>query len=176
MDSTANGNATPSPERPRRSSRGWVWFFIILAVLTVTAITVEVWFNAQQQLTPETLAEARKKWEERGPRDYDMDYTFKKMDSTDVYSVQVRGGKVTAVACNGQPEDEIRYKYAGMQALFGFIADFLEQDRQPGHPRTFALANFDANDGHLTHYVRSVMTTKERQEITTLQFRPRAER
>src|SRR5207245_5533881 len=116
MDSTANGNATPSPERPRHSSRGWVWFFIILAVLTVTAITVEVWFNAQQQLTPETLAEARKKWEERGPRDYDMDYTFKKMDSTDVYSVQVRGGKGTAVACNGQTEGEIRDKSARMRA------------------------------------------------------------
>ena len=43
--------------KPRRRSRGWIWFFAILGVLTATAITIEVWYNAQQQLTPERLAE-----------------------------------------------------------------------------------------------------------------------
>src|SRR5437660_4110363 len=67
--SAANGSAL----KPRRS-RGWIWFFVVLGALTVTAIVVQVWFNVQQQLTPEMLAEARAKWKKKGPKDYDLEY------------------------------------------------------------------------------------------------------
>ena len=38
-------------------------------------------------------------------------------------------------------------------------------DHAPDSPRVFATARFDPQDGHLTHYVRSVMSTRQRIEI-----------
>ena len=35
-----------------------------------------------------------------------------------------------------------------------------------GSPRTFTSVLFDPVDGHLIHYVRSVASKRERQEIT----------
>jgi|GEM_PF-1339900 len=162
-----------SDSRLPQRNRGWVWFFVILGCLTVAAIVVQVWFNVQQQLTPELLAAARQKWAEKGARDYDLEYQFKKIDSTDRYQVQVRGGKVVLSIENGQLEPERLFHYRDMRALFTFIEEFLDQDRQPGKPRTYVTASFDANDGHLLHYTRSVMSKRERQEITVLKLQPR---
>lgn len=39
----------------RRRSRGWLWFFGILIVLTITSITVQISFNLSQQLTQQKL-------------------------------------------------------------------------------------------------------------------------
>ena len=39
-------------------------------------------------------------------------------------------------------------------------------DREPGGPRAFVKATFDAGDGHIVHYVHSVMKTRERLEVT----------
>ena len=154
---------------PQRN-RGWIWFFVILGCLTAAAIVVQVWFNVQQQLTPELLTAARRKWADKGPRDYDLEYQFKKIDSTDTYQVQVRSGKVILSIENGQLEPERLFHYRDMRALFTFIEEFLDQDRQPGRPRTYVTASFDSNDGHLLHYTRSVMSKRERQEITVLKL------
>ena len=77
----------------------------------------------------------------------------------------VRSGKVVEALRNGQPQEERLYRYQDVPALFSFLEEFLERDSQPGSPRVFATARFDAQDGHLIHYVRSVMSTRERQEI-----------
>ena len=53
-----------------------------------------------------------------------------------------------------------------MPALYGFIEEFMQQDSQPGSPRTFTNVLFDPVDGHLIHYVRSVASKRERVEIT----------
>src|SRR5262249_4483768 len=58
-----------------RPNRGWIWFFVILIVLTVTSITIMIVYNLRQQLKPEQLAQARALWEQKGPADYDLDYT-----------------------------------------------------------------------------------------------------
>ncbi len=63
---------------PRRN-RGWIWYFVILGVLTVAAVGVLVTFNVQQQLKPEQVEAARRLWEAKGPPDYDMTYTQKGM-------------------------------------------------------------------------------------------------
>lgn len=149
-----------------RISHGWIWFFLILALLTVVAILIQVRYNPTMPLTAPLLAEARARWKAHGPRDYDMDYTIKKMESTERFHVQVRNGKAVAVLMNDKIELEPRlYPYYTMPALFEFIGEFLEQDAQPGKPRTFTNVLFDPVDGHLIHYVRSVASTRERQEI-----------
>jgi hypothetical protein len=150
-----------------RVNRGWIWFFAILSILAVIFIGIQIWYNQRQQLTPEQLRDARARWAEKGPHDYDLQYTIKKIDATETFDVKVRGGKVTSVVMNGQLQLEPwQYRYHSIPALFGFIDDFLQIDSQPGSPRTFAVASFDPEDGHLIHYVRSVMSKRERQEMT----------
>jgi hypothetical protein len=156
---------------PRR--RNWIWFFAVLVLLAVIAIWVQIWHSGRQQLTFEQLAHARDLWKAKGPANYDMNYEIHVLDSTDRYSVRVRGGKAIAVTRNDQPVEQRQFRYSDMPALFGFIEDFLEQDSQPGTPRTFATASFDPTDGHLQRYVRSVMSKRERQEILVTQFLPR---
>jgi hypothetical protein len=168
-------SSTPQPQStspaPARRGRGWIWFFALLLVLTIAAITVQVWYNLGQQLTSAKLEAARERWKKAGPRDYDMEYTIKKLDGSETYNVRVRQGKVVSALRNGIPEDTRLYHYRDVPALFGFLEDFLTRDAQAGAPRTFATATFDPQDGHLIHYVRSVMSARERQEIN-VQLQP----
>jgi hypothetical protein len=53
-----------------------------------------------------------------------------------------------------------------MDGLFAVIARKLQADSEPGKPRAFVTATFDPTDGHIVHYVRSVMQTRERLEIS----------
>src|SRR5437667_1387750 len=152
----------PSPNASVRPARGirprrWVWYFAILAVLTLAAIIIQVGYNMRSQLTAEQLAQAEARWKARGPADYDMEYTIRKLESTETYIVKVRGRKAVSVICNGQPLEERLRSYSEMPSLFGFIERFIELDSEPGRPRTFANATFDPNDGHPLRYVRSVM-------------------
>jgi hypothetical protein len=165
------GNGAAPRSRPRRS-RKWVWFFVALAALTVTAIVIETWYNLRQQLTPAQLEAARILWRERGPHSYEMTYTQNQVDGSDTFAVQVRDQKVVSVTRNGQPLEERLYRYHSIEGLFDDIERFLERDTEPGHPRTFEIARFDPQDGHLLHYVRSVARAHERQEITVEQFHP----
>src|SRR3989442_153667 len=127
------------PSKGSPHSRGWIWFFVVLIILVLIAIPIPVWYNFSQQLTLEQLEAAKAKWREKGPSDYDMEYTFKKLDSTETYVVQVRNRKVISVFRDGQPQEERLYRYADMPALYDFLEDFLERDTQPDSPRTFAI-------------------------------------
>ena len=156
--------------KPSRPNRGWIWYFVILAVLSVVAVSLLSFFNLKQQLKPEQLEEAKRLWNARGPASYDMVYT-QKGSAPGTFKVQVRNKKVISAIRDGQPlEDRLR-RYSDMPALFGFIEDFLKKDAQPGQPRTFTVASFDSDDGHLTHYIRRVMGGTERIEIT-VQLQP----
>jgi hypothetical protein len=155
----------PVPGGPvRRSGKGWVWFFVILALLTVTAIVINVRYNLSQQLTADHLAAARALWEQKGPRDYDLEYEQKGADPG-VFVSHVRDGKVVSLTRNSQPLEPRLYKYYDMAALFAYIEQFMKIDAEPGKPRTFVRAQFDSEDGHLVHYRRSVMGTQEWVEL-----------
>jgi hypothetical protein len=153
-------------ESKNNRSRAWIWYFVVLALLTITAISILVWYNPTVPLTPALLAEAKAKWKAHGPRDYDIDM-LKKVESTERFHVQVRNGDAVSVLMNGNIALEPRlYPYYTMPALLGYIEEFMEQDTKPGSPRTFTSVLFDPVDGHLIHYVRSVASKRERQEIT----------
>ncbi len=84
-------------------SRSWVWFFLILGTLAVAGLSVEIWFNLNQQLTPEKLAEAQARWQANGPRDYTIDYEIKQDNNPDPaprtpdrYTVRVEDGHVVS--------------------------------------------------------------------------------
>jgi hypothetical protein len=156
---------------PPQQSYRWVWYFVVLVLLTVAACTILVWYNLRQQLKKEDLQKAREQWKRHRPLNYDLHYT-KRGSASGTFAVQVREGKVTSVTLDGQeitqddkPIDPSRYPRYDMTALLDDIETFLEEDAEPGRPRTYTVATFDPADGHLVRYVRRVMGTSERIEI-----------
>jgi hypothetical protein len=154
---------------------GWLWYLLTLALLAIVAIAWLIFYNMGQQLKPEQLAAARLLWQQNGPSDYRLVYTVKRglSEEPDHYVVTVRGGKaVSAVYNNRLREPEERLRHYGMPALFNFIEDDMRLDAQPGQARTYSRAIFDAGDGHLRWYVRRIMGSKQRQEITVESLQP----
>jgi hypothetical protein len=152
---------------PRRSAR-WIWFFVILGTMLVGGVSTEIWFNVNQQLQPEQLAEARQHWREKGPRDYRLIYEVKDEVNPEPagavplkYAVDVRDGKVTPV---DKPSGKF-VTYGSMDDLFDFVERTLQEDIARGGKRPFTVARFQKTDGHIVHYVRSVMSTRERLDI-----------
>ncbi len=169
---------------PPRRSRRWIGFFVVLAVLAGVAVIVPLVYNLSIQLRPEELSEARRRWQEHAPPNYDLEYLVRASIGGEqeerAYLVQVRGGRVVLVVDDGEVvyldpslagvagldvfalslEDPQRY---GVPALFDEIESALRQDELAGR-RNFAAAQFDPQDGHPFHYVHRVRSTKERVE------------
>jgi hypothetical protein len=145
-------------------SRRWIWFFIVVGTLGAAGVTAEIWSNLNQQLTPEKLAEARAVWKQKGPRNYDLDYEIKREDNPD--PAPRTGAKVTVHVENGQAQEPLTTEFGSMDALFDYIERRLRADREFGGSRPFVKATFDHQDGHIVHFVHSVMKTRERLEIT----------
>jgi hypothetical protein len=152
------------PMNPPRRSRTWIWYFVILAILAVLAVTIMIRYNQGQQLTREQVDQARALWQHKGPKDYDLDYT-EAGTVTDRYRVQVRDGKVVSALRDGKPLEERLYIFHDMPALFDALDGFLQEDARPGSPRVYMVATFDSTDGHLLKLVRRVMGTDQRLEI-----------
>ena len=166
--SDAAPDGTRKSQIKNRKSRNWLWFFVALAVMGTTAIAVNWVYNRRQQLSRDQVDAARKLWEEKGPRDYDLEYTLKgSVNGT--YTVKVRDGKVVSAEPDDRPI-KVKRHYYGMPALFDFIDEFLLEDAQPGSARAYNLANFDPADGHLSRYVRSVSRRNYRLEIQVERF------
>jgi hypothetical protein len=47
----------------------------------------------------------------------------------------------------------------------------LKRDSEPGKPQVFKVAKFAPEDGHVLRYVRRVMGSRERVEITVDEFK-----
>jgi hypothetical protein len=162
-----SSNPVPRPKR-------WLWFFVFLATVPVALLGVEIWFNLNQQLTPEKLAAARARWDANGPHDYVLEYEIKREynpepapRNPDKYTVRVKDRKVEEVtAADGKPPEPGEFDFGSMDDLFEFIGRQLHSDREAGGSRPFVTATFDRHDGHIAHYVHSNSTTRERLEVT----------
>jgi hypothetical protein len=169
---------------PPRRSRRWIGFFLLLAALSAGAIVVPLVYNLSIQLRPEQLAEARRRWAENAPADYDLEYlirtTHAGQDEEGQYRVRVRGGRVVLVVDNGEVvyfDSSLAFvagpgvlvmstadvEHYGVEALFAQIETALRLGESAGR-RDFATAQFDPKDGHAFHYVHRVRGTKERVE------------
>ncbi|HWG44159.1 MAG TPA: hypothetical protein VN688_15380 [Gemmataceae bacterium] len=173
---------TVSPSRPR--SRRWIWFFLVLGVLTAAGIIIPIVYNLGIQLRPEQLADARRRWQENNPANYDLKYlvktTYADQQEEDQYLLKVRGGRTVFIACNDEvrwvdpslaivagpgvlalsSEDTARY---GIVALFNEIEAALRRDAT-AERRNLVKASFDPNDGHPSHYIHRVRGTKNQVE------------
>ena len=163
----------------RPTSYRWLWYFIAMCVLVASGIAANVWFNLSQQLTLEQLEANRQLWNDKGPRDYRLKYTIKEEVNPDParmapqrYTVEVLDGRITAVfgpdnkmldPHDLEPGD---FEFDSMDSLFAVIEKQLRIDADPARPRAFVKATFSARDGHIMHYVHSVMRTRKRLEVS----------
>lgn len=104
---------------PRRRSRAWLGFFAVLTLLAGTAVTLEVWYNLHQQLTPEALAAAQRLWQQKGPADYDLKYlvTLTSRDGERLTG-RAHDGALTDVTINGEPLDPVLYAFHDLTPLW----------------------------------------------------------
>jgi uncharacterized protein DUF6174 len=151
---------------PARRNRGWIWFFIVLASLALTAMVVPIVYNLSQQLKPEELAAAEKQWREKGPASYQLVYTVKRGDAEpDHFVVRVRHGKAVSAQVNDIPQPPNRAHNYTMDRLFDDIQEFLEIQKRKDQPQTYLRAFFDPATGAVRRFIRRVMGTNERLEI-----------
>ena len=159
-----------------KPSRRWIWFFAVVGLLAVAAVTINLVYNLRQQLTPEQLQQARALWEEKGPRSYNLRYQVRSSDGEpEVFQSEVRDGRVVWARLNGRLLEPRLWHYHDMRGRFADIQRFLDEDARPGKPRVFAKAQFDAKTGQLIHYVRAVSATRERVQIDVQELTPVAD-
>jgi hypothetical protein len=156
-----------------RPNHGWIWFFVVMIVLAVTAAAITWTANVQQQLTQEQLDAAMKLWAEKGPADYDLRIEKKVSSATsdgeatpEIIEAKIRRGKVLAATLDGRPMESRLLPDYDMPSWFGFIDEFLRRDTAPNAPKTFRAAFFDPQTGALLNFRRRVSGTHERQEVT----------
>lgn len=154
-------------------NRRWVWFFAVLVILAGAGVTIPIVFNLRQQLTRADLDAAIQRWKEHGPRSYNLRYVVKKgADEKDVYLAEIRNGRVVVAYHNGRRLDAEKSYWHDMEHRFSDIQGFMDEDAKPGKPAVFVKAQFDAKDGRLIHYVRSVKGTRQRVEIDVQELTP----
>jgi hypothetical protein len=151
------------PPVPRKTY-GWLWYFALLVALTIVSLTILIRYNLSRQLTLDKLATARELWQHKRPAHYDLEIV-QQGTVAETRRVHIRSGKVVSGVRDGLPLEPRLYGYSDMDAWFGFLEENLQNDAQPGKPRTYTVATFDAEDGHITHYIRRVMGTTERVEV-----------
>jgi len=147
-------------------NKRWLWFFLVVIVLGLAAVSSLIAFNWSRQLKPDELAAARLHWGQRGPRSYQLTYVIKigLDEQATSYVVRVRDGRVVSASVNGLPEKRQRFGYYGMEALFDYMGDFLENDAKLRR-RIYIHGVFDPQTGALREFVRRVMGGNERVKI-----------
>ena len=157
-----------------QKNRNWLWYFLTLAFLTLLATTILIVYNLSQQLKPEQLQAARRQWQEKGLPSYHLVYSIKihEESRSDLYDITVKDHHVTQALVNGLSQTADKFHWYGMEKLFSYIATDLERDQKKGQPRAYTRALFDPQNGALRWYVRRVMGTQHRVEITIEKLTP----
>jgi hypothetical protein len=184
-------NVEPIPAGDRNL---WIYFFAVLAALGVVAVVVPIYYNRSMQLKEEDVIQARKLWEVKGPRDYDLELMRREHrlvsgsdveEIADEYRVKVRDGRVTSVVSKARGDllvDETVGLALGpvirvepppddlppltVEDFFKEIEARIQSDRSSASGRkNYAMASFVMKeDGHPTRYVHRVAGSKQRIE------------
>ncbi len=126
-------------------------------------------FAGGQNVTPESVAEAKRVWTQAGIRDYDLDWSVRGPNNAH-YSVTVRGGEVRKLESVQRDGRKVELHSAdaqtfGVDGLFRTINDelaLIQTDRpfdQPKGTRVVMRFQPDAKLGYPHWYHRDVMGT-----------------
>jgi hypothetical protein len=173
---------------PRRSIWRWALFFVVLASLAGVGIVLPIVYNLGQQLQPDQLEAAHRRWQESGPTDYDMTYsvTYDRERLAERHIVAVRHGKVVfavgegevealapaLAAAVGLPAGGLGHGRAqDVPALFDHIEALLVQ-QPPAGRRNFLIAVFDPREGYPRRFIYRLRGTPTREEWDVRLWRP----
>lgn len=162
----------------RRRNRNWIWFFVALLVLGLTAIGINLGYNLGEPLTLEQLQAARSRWKSNRPPNYDLRLSIAHSNGAirNKYEVQIREGLVTGFLINGTEPDRLlsrdgaplleeerrRREMYDIDGLFDSIEDLMSQDRSAGR-QSFMRARFDKKTGYPLIFTRQFQRRKEQQ-------------
>jgi hypothetical protein len=135
-----------------------------------------------EDVTARSIAEARRRWDHAGIRNYDLEWTSSGLSRAH-YVVVVRGGEVRSIASilpDGKSMEvhPVEPKFYGVEGLFMVIGDELAQlrTRTPfGQPKgTKAILRFtpDPELGYPRRYRRDVLGTPLALAIDVVRFHP----
>jgi hypothetical protein len=158
---------------PRR--RTWLWFYIVLGILSATGILV-LWatrdLRGLEPLTLERLELARQLWQDNGPDEYRLDYR-KRGSVSGTFLVEVRQAKAVSVLMDGQELPSAQIQNYTMPVLFDELEDLLKQSQKPEQSGTILNVRFHPKDGHIERYIFSFPVTQGRRTLeVTVQLRP----
>jgi hypothetical protein len=166
---------------------GWVVFFVVLGGLSLIAVILPILYNLGQQLRQEALDQARTRWQEAGPADYDLTFNvYVDRDRLPLRNVVVvRGGKVVLAACEGEPVETSPEASAAMGLPLGGIGrsrgytvprlfDHLQKllDEEQEDRRNFLVAVFDPATGWPRRFIRRIRGTSTREEWNLKLWKP----
>jgi hypothetical protein len=171
-----------------RRSWGWIVFFVILTALCVVAITLPIVYNLGQQLRQEALDEARLRWREHGPDDYDLTFSvYIDRDRQPLrHLVLVRHGKAVFSTCEGEPVEfspelsaALGLPLGGVGKSRGFtvplLFDHLQNlldEQQESEGKNFLVAVFDPTEGWPRRFVWRIRGTSRREEWNLKVWKP----
>jgi hypothetical protein len=129
-----------------------VAFFAALALLAATAVSLETWYNLRQQLGPEALEQARTRWRERGPADYDLKYTVARQGrSGERLLARVRGAKVETVEADGLPLEPDLAAFRDLAPLFAELEQAPQERPDAARREVTAVAPERSTRTYLVH-------------------------
>ena len=156
-----NGSHDRKPA-PLSSRVGW-WVLIALAVASAAGLLALRWWRADPipPLAPEQFYEARAKWEQEAPPDYDIEVVVSGSQPA-TYEVQVRGGQPELALRNGKPLQQRRtfgtWSVPGMFSTMLRDVETVERSTSrnpdPSVPRLRLRAAFDERYGYPSRYRR----------------------
>lgn len=171
-----------SPEATRRETpRAWRWgmFFVVLAVLAVTAMILPIVYNLNQQLRPEELRLAQQRWWEGGPSDYDLSYSiqYDRERLAERHVVLVREGQIVWASCEGELVAVSPTVGAALgvgagagssggrdiPSILAYLKELL-RDQEQSQGRNFLVVAFDPKTGWPRRFVRRVRGSSTREE------------
>lgn len=151
--------------------RNWIWFFVVLAVLSAAAVSINWTYKLRQRLTRQQLMAASDLWDKAGPADYDLKVRREIHSATseqpvrDEYEVEVRSKRVVNARLNGLPLESRLWPDYDVPSWFDAMERFMIMDEQAGAPKAWAEGVFDETNGMPMRYVHQVSATRNRVEI-----------
>lgn len=152
-----------------------LWLALFLAVAGTAATLALLYRRPGEPLTEELLAAARARWQEHGPRAYDLEVSVSGAQEGD-HRIEVRAGRVTKMTTGGAPVREGAWEYWSVEGMFRFLQGELENRARAaevfGTTEVELRVEFDDAYGYPARFLRHVMGQRKSVEWNVRSFRP----
>jgi hypothetical protein len=162
-----------------RRPRGKGFWLALLVAVVATAVTLALWYRQPgEPLTAELLTQARTRWQEHGPRGYDLQVSVSGAQEGE-HRIEVRDGRVTKMTTGGAAVREGAWEYWSVEGMFRFLATELSNRERAGEAfgadadDVELRVEFDGTYGYPARFLRHVMGRRKSVEWKVRSFHPK---